>query len=53
MRYYLGAVCRGAFGPRLAATVLLQIVMPDPVYRRISDRWIDLSHILAGKGQRL
>ncbi|BDD66196.1 hypothetical protein Sj15T_12170 [Sphingobium sp. TA15] len=53
MRYYLGAVCRGAFGPRLAATVLLQIVMPDPVYRRISDRWIDLSHMFAGKGQRL
>ncbi|WP_340266676.1 glycosyltransferase family 2 protein [Sphingobium mellinum] len=53
MRYYLGALCRGAFGPRLAATVLLQIVMPDPVYRRISDRWIDFSHMLVGKGQRL
>ncbi len=37
----------------LAATVLLQIVMPDPVHRRISDRWIDFSHIFAGKGQRL
>jgi glycosyltransferase involved in cell wall biosynthesis len=53
MRYYFGAVCSGAFGPRMAATVLLQIVMPDPVYRRMSDRWIDLSHMLAGKEQKL
>lgn len=49
MRYYLEALCRGAFGPRLAATVLLQIVMPDPVYRRISDRLIDFSHLVIGR----
>lgn len=53
MRYYFSALCRGAFKPRLAATVLLQIVMPDPVYRRMSDGWIDFSHLLAGKGPRL
>ncbi|WP_245405594.1 glycosyltransferase family 2 protein [Sphingobium sp. Sx8-8] len=50
MRYYLEAVCRGAFGPRMAATVLLQIVVPDTVYRRMSDRLIDLSHMIGGKG---
>ncbi|WP_313807545.1 glycosyltransferase family 2 protein [Sphingobium sp.] len=53
IRYYLEAVCRGAFGPRMAATVLLQIIVPDPVYRRMSDRLIDLSHMIAGKGERL
>ncbi|WIW87583.1 glycosyltransferase family 2 protein [Sphingobium sp. V4] len=53
MGYYLSALVRGAFGPRLAATILLQIVMPDPLYRRLSDRWIDFSHMLAGKGPRL
>jgi glycosyltransferase involved in cell wall biosynthesis len=49
MRYYLEAVCRGAFGPRLAATVFMQIVLPDPVYRRLTDRWIDLSHMVVGR----
>lgn len=52
MRYYIQALLRGAFGPRLAATVLLQIILPDPVYRRVSDRWIDFAHLFAGR-QRL
>ncbi|MBO9527523.1 MAG: glycosyltransferase family 2 protein, partial [Sphingobium yanoikuyae] len=49
MRYYIGAVLRGAFGPRLAATVLMQIILPDPVYRRISDRWIDMAQMVGGR----
>lgn len=53
MRYYVGALCRGAFGPRLAATVLMQIVLPDAIYRRVSDRWLDVAHIVGGRRQGL
>ncbi|WHO41171.1 glycosyltransferase family 2 protein [Sphingobium sp. AP49] len=49
MRYYAVALLRGAFGPRLAATVLMQIILPDPVYRRLSDRWIDMTQLVGGR----
>lgn len=53
MRYYVKAVLRGAFGPRLAATVLMQIVLPDPVYRKLSDRWIDFAQLVGAGKPRL
>lgn len=53
MRYYLGALLRGAYGPRLAGAVLMQIVLPDAVYRRICDRWIDFTGMLGWRRQRL
>lgn len=53
LRYYLAALLRGAYGPRLAGAVLMQIVLPDALYRRISDRWIDLLRLAAGKRQPL
>lgn len=51
--YYVRALFRGAFGPRLAATVLMQIILPDPVYRQVSDRWIDFTGLIGGRRQRL
>lgn len=53
MRYYLGAVLRRAYGPRLAGAVLLQIVLPDSVYRRLCDGWIDVTQLLWGRRQGL
>ena len=53
MRYYLEAVLRGAYGPRLAGAVLLQIVLPDTAYRRMCDRWIDVTRMLGLRRQRL
>lgn len=53
MRYYLEALLRGAYGPRLAGAVLLQIVLPDGIYRLLSDRWIDLTGLLSWRRQRL
>ena len=34
---YLGAVRRGCYRPSLAAIVLLQIFLPDALYRRVAD----------------
>jgi glycosyltransferase involved in cell wall biosynthesis len=53
IRYYLGALLRGAYGPRLAGAVLMQIILPDAVYRRICDRWIDFTRMFVGRRQRL
>lgn len=53
MRYYLEALLRGAYGPRLAGAVLLQIVLPDTAYRRLCDRWIDFTRLLGFRRQRL
>jgi glycosyltransferase involved in cell wall biosynthesis len=38
--YYLSAVLRGCYGPRLAAIVFLQIFLSNSIYRRIADRAI-------------
>jgi glycosyltransferase involved in cell wall biosynthesis len=38
--YYLRAVLRGCYNPRLAAIIFLQIFLPDRLYRRIADRAI-------------
>ncbi|HEY2033253.1 MAG TPA: glycosyltransferase family 2 protein [Rhizomicrobium sp.] len=38
--YYLTAVLRGCYSPRLAAIVFLQIFLSDQNYRRIADRAI-------------
>lgn len=48
LRYYFDALLGGAFRPRLAAVVLLQIVMPDGFYRRIANQWIALYSRLKG-----
>lgn len=40
LRYYLAAVVRGCYSPRLAAIIFLQIFLPDRLYRRIADRAI-------------
>ncbi|HSC61254.1 MAG TPA: glycosyltransferase family 2 protein [Rhizomicrobium sp.] len=40
LRYYLSALARGCYGPRLAAIIFLQIFLPDGFYRRIADRAI-------------
>ena len=40
LRYYLGAVLRGCYNPRLAAIIFLQIFLSDALYRRIADRAI-------------
>ncbi|HEY5339290.1 MAG TPA: glycosyltransferase family 2 protein [Rhizomicrobium sp.] len=42
LRFYLSAVLRGCYRPRLAAIVFLQIFLPDSFYRRIADRAIPL-----------
>jgi glycosyltransferase involved in cell wall biosynthesis len=34
---YLNALLRGAYPPRLACVIFLQIFLPDPVYRAIAD----------------
>ena len=53
MRYYLNALLRGAYGPRLAGAVLLQIVLPDPSYRQLCDRWLDFTRLLGFRRQQL
>jgi glycosyltransferase involved in cell wall biosynthesis len=40
LRYYLSAVLRGCYNPRLAAIIFLQIFLSDAVYRRVADRAI-------------
>jgi glycosyltransferase involved in cell wall biosynthesis len=40
LHYYLSAVLRGCYHPRLAAIIFLQIFLPDSLYRRIADRAI-------------
>ena len=40
LRLYLAAVLRGAYSPRLAMTVFLQIFLPHTAYRKVADRWI-------------
>lgn len=40
LKYYFDALRRGAFSPRVAAIVLLQIIVPDRTYRGIADFWI-------------
>ena len=37
---YIRAVVKGAYSPRLAMTILLQIVLPDKTYRNLSDIFI-------------
>ena len=48
LRYYFNAVRLGAFGPKVAAIVLLQIVVPDRVYRRAADQWVALTSLFRG-----
>jgi glycosyltransferase involved in cell wall biosynthesis len=40
--YYLSAVLRGCYNPRLAAIIFLQIFLSDALYRRVADRAIPL-----------
>lgn len=40
LRYYLSAVLRGCYNPRLAAIIFLQIFLSDRLYRRVADRAI-------------
>lgn len=40
LRYYLTAVGRGCYAPRLALIVFLQIFLSDTLYRRLADRAI-------------
>lgn len=37
---YLRAACQGAYSPRFAMVVLLQVVVPNHRYRQLSDVWI-------------
>jgi glycosyltransferase involved in cell wall biosynthesis len=37
LRFYIGAVTRGCYRPRIMAVVALQIFFPDWVYRRLAD----------------
>ncbi|HWV12662.1 MAG TPA: glycosyltransferase family 2 protein, partial [Sphingobium sp.] len=53
IRYYLTALLHGAYGPRLAGAVLMQIILPDGLYRTLSDRWIDFSQLVTGRRQSL
>ena len=48
LRLYLAAVLRGAYSPRLAATVFLQIFMPQNAYRRAADQWIAVRNWFRG-----
>jgi glycosyltransferase involved in cell wall biosynthesis len=43
LRYYLSAVLRGCYNPRLAAVIFLQIFLPDSLYRRMADRAIPVA----------
>jgi glycosyltransferase involved in cell wall biosynthesis len=46
--YYFEALRHGAFRPGLALVVLLQIVVPDWLYRMAADRWIAVTSRLRG-----
>ena len=48
LRYYFEALRSGAFGPRVAAIVLLQIIVPDRLYRHAADRWIAFTSLFRG-----
>jgi glycosyltransferase involved in cell wall biosynthesis len=48
LRYYFDAVRGGAFHPRLAVIVLLQIIIPDTLYRQAANRWIAFANRLKG-----
>jgi GT2 family glycosyltransferase len=37
LRLYLSALVRGAYRPRMAAVILLQILVPDWIYRQLAD----------------
>jgi len=37
---FAGAVVRGAYSPRLAAQIFLQIVLSNNSYRRLTNRWL-------------
>lgn len=49
---YLTAVVHGAYRPRLAAVVFLQIFLPDGLYRRIADRAIGGMAAFTGRKPR-
>jgi glycosyltransferase involved in cell wall biosynthesis len=40
LRFYLAALVRGCYSPRLAAIIFLQIFLSDALYRRIADQAI-------------
>ena len=40
---YLRGVSAGAYGPRLAILILSQIIIPDQLYRKMSDVWLAAS----------
>jgi glycosyltransferase involved in cell wall biosynthesis len=42
LKLYLGAVARGCYRPKMAATIFLQIFFPDWLYRRVADGAIAL-----------
>ena len=44
---YLNAALRGAYRPRLAAIIFLQIFLPDGLYRRVADRAIAVMSLIA------
>ncbi|KQM24607.1 hypothetical protein ASE57_14380 [Sphingomonas sp. Leaf11] len=39
-RLYMAALLRGAYSPRLASTVFIQIFLPQRAYRKAADQWI-------------
>lgn len=41
--YYIHALVMGCYRPKLAAAILLQIILPTAVYRKIADRYVNLS----------
>ncbi|MGQ0741132.1 MAG: glycosyltransferase family 2 protein [Alphaproteobacteria bacterium] len=47
LRLYLSAVLRGCYRPRLALIILLQIFLPDRLYRRLADAVVSI--LAAGK----
>lgn len=47
---YLAALFRRAYGPRLALVVLLQVCMPNWVYRKAADQWIGFQALLRRSG---
>lgn len=47
--YFTVAAARGCYRPRLAATVLLQIVLTDSMYRKVSDRIISSRFMAAAR----
>lgn len=37
MKFFVKAVCRGCYRPRMAAVIFMQIVCPDSLYRSLAD----------------